>query len=90
MATITNVTISSGGTVIASAPSGEIAPPPNAPLTVNDATWTMGPKVVLTYLEKTCQVSATPVGAMGVPFNGTYKITGIANSDKTIKLTPIK
>ena len=66
MATITNVTISSGGTVIASAPSGEIAPPPNAPLTVNDATWTMGPKVVLTYLEKTCQVSATAVGD-GIP-----------------------
>jgi hypothetical protein len=43
MATITGVTISQHGAVIARAPSGEIAPPPDHQLTISGATWT-GPR----------------------------------------------
>jgi hypothetical protein len=71
--------------VIARAPSGEIAPPPDAPLTINDATWAIGTKGALDYLQKTCTVNAT---AAGRPFNGTYEIAGIVGDFKTIKLTP--
>src|SRR5215470_19762937 len=84
MATITNLTISVGSTVIATAPSGEIAPPPAAPLTVEDASWRVDFKRALDYLQQNCKVSAT---AAGRPFNANYKITGIVGG-KTIKLTP--
>jgi hypothetical protein len=85
MAIIENVTISEHGMVIANAPSGEIAPPPAAPLTINNASWKVGSKEVLKYLEKTCQVSAT---AANTAWKGNYKITSISGDDKTIKMEP--
>ncbi len=84
-ATIENVTISVANTVLASAPSGEIAPPPAAPLTVTGATWKVGYKQALNYLQKTVTVSAV---AAGKPFRGNYKIIGISGDDKTVKLAP--
>jgi hypothetical protein len=86
MATIDNVTISVNGAVIATAPSGEIAPPPAANLTVEGATWTNGQRGALNYLQRDCAVNAT---ALGRPFNDTYKITGITGGFNTIKLTQL-
>jgi hypothetical protein len=92
-ATIANVTVSAiPGGVIATAPSGEIAPPPAAPLTLSNVTWNCGhlkPKecsqLVLTYLQKTVKISATAVGR---PWGGEFTITGISGDDKTVKLAP--
>jgi hypothetical protein len=83
MATITGVTISQDGTVIATAPSGEIAPPPAHQLTITGATWT-GPRRNLDYLQQAVQISAT---AAGQPWNNTLRITGI-RGDTTIHLDP--
>ena len=87
MATITDVTISWNNMVIAQALAGEIAPPDNlgAVLTIDDATWKVVAREVLTYLQKTCTVSAT---AAAQPFKGDYKIVSIGNGDKRIKLGP--
>ena len=88
MATITKVTISSNGMVIAQAPSGEIAPPDSlgAVLTISDATWKVGNKDVPKYADKTVTIGAT---AAGLPFNGSYRIASIRGDDQVIKLAPI-
>lgn len=85
-ATITSVTTSAvPGGVIATAPSGEIAPPPAALLTLTNVNWNMGSKQVLNYLQKTVKVSAT---AAGRPWGGNFTITSISGDDKTVKLAP--
>ena len=90
MATINNVTISSRGMVIATSPSGEIAPPDNlgAVLTIDNGTWDsgIGNKDIPKYAGETCTISAT---AAGKPFNGNYRIASIRRDDKVIKLAPI-
>jgi len=85
MATINDVSIFHNGKKIASAAKGEIAPPPAANLTVVNPTWASGitSKGQLGYLQQTCQVKAT---ALGRPYNGNFKITGIVGNG-TIKLT---
>jgi hypothetical protein len=87
MATITGVSISFGGMVIATAQSGEIAPPPAANLTIENAQWAPGvtPKGKLDYLQKACRVTAT---AAGQPWAGNFTITGI-KGENTIKLTAV-
>jgi hypothetical protein len=87
MATINGITISRNNTVIAQAAAGEIAPPDNlgAVLTINDATWNVGARDVLNYLQQTCSVSAT---AAGKQFNNDYKILSIGNGNRRIKLGP--
>ncbi len=85
MATITNVSISVGKTQVATAAEGELAPPPAANLTVQNAQWATGitPKGKLDYLQKKCRVTAT---AAGRPWAGNFKITGI-KGEHTIKFT---
>jgi len=86
MATIKNVTISQHGALIASAPSGEIAPPPAHQLTVTGATRTHGERGALNYLQQSVQVSAT---AAGEAWRGTFRITGIMGDHTTIHLDPL-
>jgi hypothetical protein len=72
MATISNVSLVIGTQTIATAATGEIAPPPAANLTITNAGWYVRDQ--LDYLQRVCEVRAT---AAGQPWKGTFKITGI-------------
>jgi hypothetical protein len=85
MAEIHDVSIFYNGKKIASAAIGEIAPPPAANLTLENAGWHV-PNALDNYLQKTCEVTAT---AAGQPWKGTFIITGIV-LPRTIKLTAKK
>jgi hypothetical protein len=81
MATINGVDIYAGPTRIASAATGEIAPPPAANLTITNANWYVPDG--RHYLQQMCRVTAT---AAGQPWGGTYRLTGIILPG-TIKFT---
>jgi hypothetical protein len=84
MATINNVEILVGGKLIATAKTGEIAPPPAASLTVSNPRWAPGINGWADYLQKKCRVTATAVGR---PFVGNFTIAGIQGAGRYIKLT---
>jgi hypothetical protein len=86
MATINDVSIFDNGKKIASAATGELAPPPAANLTLENAGWHVPEALMNGYLQKTCEVTAT---AAGKPWKGTFIITGIV-LPRTIKLTAKK
>ncbi len=83
MAKIFDVSIFQNGKKIASAAEGEIAPPPAANLTLQNAGWHVPEALMNNYLQTTCEVTAT---AAGQPWKGTFIITGIV-LPRTIKLT---
>ena len=89
MATFNDVSVLHNGKKIASARTGEVAPPPAAFLTLNGPDWhvTIGPTYLSQYLQKTCVVTAT---RNGKPYKANYKLTGIIlGGAGVIKLSPI-
>jgi hypothetical protein len=72
MATINGVDIYAGPIRIASAATGDIAPPPAANLTITNANWHVANE--MNYLQQMCRVTAT---AAGQPWQGTYRLSGI-------------
>jgi hypothetical protein len=86
MATITNVKLSFGGSLTATAPSGEIAPPPAHHLTITGATWQPQVKDPMAYLEQQCSLEAL---AIGKEYTGTFKVFSIGQDRTTIKLDPV-
>lgn len=84
MATISNVNVIVGGKVIATAATGEIAPPPDANLTINSPRWAKGLVGWADFLQAKCRVTGTAVGR---PFSGDFVITGINGRGQYIKLT---
>jgi hypothetical protein len=90
MATFKDVSVFHNGTKIASVPTGEVAPPPAAFLTLNGPDWhvPIGPSYLPKYLQQACVVTATRNGS---PYKANYKIIGvILGGSGVIKLTPVK